>query len=457
MIRKFVIVEKKGRSYETHSTGIDTKDSEGTFVQIHIKNPNMDVDKTLEVDYVRTYEILSSAFPDRYIKGNEKSTDVLVDDCKAANIKYAKKELQKFFGKELLGNNSFEAYNNCFKALIDLHKRYLADLFKISILLNDINIETEPSEVIEDETFTSLIEECTLKLGTLESTIGEVKTNVEGLYYDGIKDFYGVFSRLYKMSTVTTFEEFNDIEKELSRIIKRVSDTERVRAYEREQFRFFDLVKNSSIDRDECDFDGQLPNIKMEFRNEKMTDDSLYDLVDFMYKFKYPDTDKSKYYKLTKINEDMRNEVFRKPIESLLLIYNELYVIDGPDKLESSLLSLETFRLMVERILNYPGISICSIFIDKIYQEQAEKYDVQNIDKFYQVLSVMDNVNELEEFLVPRFIDILVTQLLQFKVQAVNVEKLYEAKMYAQSIHSGRNTQENLIFNRHFELEAINI
>lgn len=71
MFRKFVIVEKKGRSYETQSTGIDTKDSEGTFVQIHIKNPNMDVDKTLEVDYVRTYEILSSAFPDRYIKGNE--------------------------------------------------------------------------------------------------------------------------------------------------------------------------------------------------------------------------------------------------------------------------------------------------------------------------------------------------------------------------------------------------
>ena len=185
MFRKFVIVEKKGRSYETQSTGIDTKDSEGTFVQIHIKNPNMDVDKTLEVDYVRTYEILASAFPDRYIKGNEKSTDVLVDDCKAANIKYAKKELQRFFGKELLGNNSFEAFNNCYKALIDLHKRFLADLMKISILLNDINIETEPSETVEAETFDSLIEECTLKLGTLESTIEEVRTNLEGLYYDG--------------------------------------------------------------------------------------------------------------------------------------------------------------------------------------------------------------------------------------------------------------------------------
>lgn len=284
-----------------------------------------------------------------------------------------------------------------------------------------------------------------------------MKTNVEGLYYDGIKDFYGVFSRLYKTSAITTFEEFNDIEKELSRIIKRVSDTERVRAYEREQFRFFDLVKNSSIDKEEFDIDGQLPNIKMEFKNEKMTDDALYDLVDFMYKFKYPAKDVSKYYKVTKINEDMRDEIYRKPIESLLLIYNELYVIDGPDKLESSLLSLETFRLMVERILNYPGISIYSIFIDKIYQEQAEKYDIQNMDKFLQVLSVMDNVNELEEFLVPRFIDILVTQLLQFKVQAVNVEKIYEAKMYSQSIYSGKSTQENLIFNRHFELEAIDI
>lgn len=456
MFRKFVIVEKKGRSYETQSTGIDTKDSEGTFVQIHIKNPNMDVDKTLEVDYVRTYEILASAFPDRYIKGNEKSTDVLVDDCKAANIKYAKKELQRFFGKELLGNNSFEAFNNCYKALIDLHKRYLADLFKISILLNDINIETEPSETVEAETFNSLIEECTLKLGTLESTIEEVRTNVQGLYYDGVKEVYRVFSSLYKISAITTFEEFNDIEKELSRIIKRVSDTERVRAYEREQFRFFDLVKNSSIDREGFDFDGQIPTIKMEFRNPKLTDNSLYDLADFMYNFKFPDREVSKYYKVTKINEDLKDDVYKNPIISLLLIYNELYVVDGPDKL-SDIVPLETFRLMIERILNYPGISKYSIFNDKMYKKQVEKFDVQNEEKFYQVLSVMDNIDELEKFLVPRFINLLVTQLLELKVQVVNVEKIYQAKMYAQHIHSGRNIGENLIFNRHFQLEAIDI
>lgn len=456
MFRKFVIVEKKGRSYETHSTGIDTKDSEGTFVQIHIKNPDMDVDKTLEVDYVRTYEVLASAFPDRYIKGNEKSTDVLVDDCKAANIKYAKKELQKFFGKELLGSNSFEAFNNCYKALIDLHKRYLADLFKISILLNDINIETEPSETVEAETFNSLIEECTLKLGTLESTIEEVRTNLEGLYYDGRNEFYEVFSRLYKISAITTFEEFNDIEKELARVIKSISDTERIRAYKREEFRFFDLVKNSSIDREGFDFDGKIPTIKMEFRNPKLTDDSLYDLADFMYNFKFPERDVSKYYKVTKINEDLKDSVYKNPIISLLLIYNELYVVDGPDKL-SDIVSLETFRLMIERILEYPGISKYSIFNDKMYKKEVEKFDVQNEEKFYQVLSVMDNVNELEEFLVPRFINLLVNQLLELKVQSVNVEKIYQAKMYAQSIHSGRNIGENLIFNRHFQLEAIDI
>ena len=456
MFRKFVIVEKKGRSYETHSTGIDTKDSEGTFVQIHIKNPNMDVDKTLEVDYVRTYEILASAFPDRYIKGNEKSTDVLVDDCKAANIKYAKKELQRFFGKELLGNNSFEAFNNCYKALIDLHKRYLADLMKISILLNDINIETTPSETVEAETFNSLIEECTLKLGTLESTIEEVRTNLEGLYYDGRNEFYEVFSRLYKISAITTFEEFNDIEKELARVIKSISDTERIRAYKREEFRFFDLVKNSSIDREGFDFDGQIPTIKMEFRNPKLTDDSLYDLADFMYNFKFPEREVSKYYKVTKLNEDMRDGVFKNPIISLLLIYNELYVVDGPDKL-SDIVSLETFRLMIERILEYPGISKYSIFSDKMYKKEVEKFNVQDEDKFYQVLSIMDNVDELEKFLVPRFINLLVTQLLELKVQAVNVEKIYQAKMYAQHIHSGRNIGENLIFNRHFQLEVIDI
>lgn len=456
MFRKFVIVEKKGRSYEAHSTGIDTKDSEGTFVQIHIKNPNMDVDKTLEVDYVRTYEILASAFPDRYIKGNEKSTDVLVDDCKAANIKYAKKELQRFFGKELLGNNSFEAFNNCYKALIDLHKRFLADLMKISILLNDINIETEPSETVEAETFDSLIEECTLKLGTLESTIEEVRTNLEGLYYDGRNEFYEVFSRLYKISAITTFEEFNDIEKELARVIKSISDTERIRAYKREEFRFFDLVKNSSIDREDFDFDGQIPTIKMEFRNPKLTDNSLYDLADFMYNFKFPEREVSKYYKVTKLNEDMRDGVFKNPIISLLLIYNELYVVDGPDK-PSDIVSLETFRIMIERILNYPGISKYSIFNDKIYKKEVEKFNVQDEDKFYQVLSVMDNIDELEKFLVPRFINLLVTQLLELKVQAVNVEKIYQAKMYAQHIHSGRNIGENLIFNRHFQLEAIDI
>lgn len=456
MIRKFVIVEKKGRSYETHSTGIDTKDSEGTFVQIHIKNPNMDVDKTLEVDYVRTYEILASAFPDRYIKGNEKSTDVLVYDCKAANIKYAKKELNRFFGKELLGNNSFEAFNNCYKALIDLHKRYLADLMKISILLNDINIETEPSETVEAETFNFLIEECTLKLGTLESTIEEVRTNLEGLYYDGRNEFYEVFSRLYKISAITTFEEFDEIEKELARVIKSISDTERVRAYERERFRFFDLVKNSSIDREGFDLDGQIPTIKMEFRNPKLNDDSLYDLADFMYKFKFPEREVSKYYKVTKINEDLKDSVYKNPIISLLLIYNELYVIDGPDKL-SDIVSLETFRLMIERILEYPGISKYSIFNDKIYKKEVEKFNVQDEDKFYQVLSVMDNVDELEKFLVPRFINLLVTQLLELKVQSVNVEKIYQAKMYSQAIYSGRSIQENLIFNRHFELEAIDI
>ena len=457
MFRKFVIVEKKGRSYETHSTGIDTKDSEGSFVQIKVKNPGMDVDKTLEVDYVRTYEILASAFPDRYIKGNEKSTDVLVDDCKAANIKYAKKELQRFFGKELLGNNSFEAFNNCYKALIELHKRYLADLFKISILLNDINIETTSSETTEPETFPSLIEECTLKLGTLESTIEEIRTNLEGLYYDGRNEFHGVFSRLYKISAIATYEEFNDIEKELARVIKTISDTERIRAYEREQFRFFDLVKNSSIDREDCVVDGYLPNIKIEFRNEKLNDDSLYDLADFIYKFKYPDKEVSKYYKVTKLNEDMRNGVFNNPIISLLLIYNELYVIDGPDKLSSNVFPLETFRLMIERILEYPGISKYSVFNDKIYKKEVENFNVQDEDKFYQVLSVMDNVDELEKFLVPRFINLLINQLLELKVQAVNVEKIYQAKMYAQHIHSGRSIQENLIFNRHFELEAIDI
>ena len=31
MFRKFMIVEKKGRSYESHSTEIDTKNSEGSF------------------------------------------------------------------------------------------------------------------------------------------------------------------------------------------------------------------------------------------------------------------------------------------------------------------------------------------------------------------------------------------------------------------------------------------
>lgn len=456
MYRKFMILEKKGRSYESSQTAIDTKNSEGSFVEIHIQNPDMNVEKTLDFDYIRTYEALTNAFPDRYIKDNDRSLDILLGEYKAANVKYVKKELEKFFSKELLGNNSFEAFNNCYKALIDLHKRYLADLFKISVLLNGINIETEPSETVEAETFTSLIEECTLRLGTLESTIEEVRTNVQGLYYDGVKEVYRVFSRLYKISAITTFEEFNDIEKELARVIKSISDTERIRAYEREQFRFFDLVKNSSIDREGFDFDGQIPNIKMEFRNPKLTDDSLYDLADFMYNFKFPDREVSKYYKVTKINEDLKDDVYKNPIISLLLIYNELYVVDGPDKL-SDIVSLETFRLMIERILNYPGISIYSIFNDKIYQKEAEKYDVQNIDKFYQVLSVMDNVTELEEFLVPRFINLLVTQLLELKVQAVNVEKIYQAKMYSQSIHSGRNIGENLIFNRHFELEAIDI
>lgn len=457
MIRKFMIVEKKGRSYETYSTEIDTKDSKGTFEQIHNKYPDMDVEKSLDFDYVRTYSVLTNAFPDRYIKDNDKSLDVLLDGYKLANVKYAKKELQKFFGKELLGSNSFEAFNNCYKALNDLHKRYLEDLMKISILLNDINIETEPSEVVEAETFDSLIKECTLRLGTLESTIDEVKNNVEGLYYDGTKEFYRLFTRFCEISSSTTFEEFDSLEKELSRIIKTLSSIERTRAYEREEFRFYDLVKNSSIDKEGFDFDGQLPNIKIEFRNEKMTDDALYDLVDFMYKFKYPEKEVSKYYKLIKINEDLKEGVYKKPVISLLLIYNELYVIDGPDKMVIDILSLETFRLMVRRILNYPGINKYSIFNDKMYKKQVEKFNVQDEDKFFQVLSVMDNITELEEFLVPRFINLLVTQLLELKVQSVNIDKLYQAKMYSQALHSGRNIKENLIFNRHFQLEAIDI
>ena len=188
-----------------------------------------------------------------------------------------------------------------------------------------------------------------------------------------------------------------------------------------------------------------------------MTNDSLYDLTDFIYKFRYPDKGVSKYYKVTKINEDMKDEVFKNPIISLLIIYNELYVIDGPDILSSSIFSLESFRLMVERILNYPGINKYSIFNDKMYQKESEKFNVHDEDKFFQVLSVMDNITELEEFLVPRFINLLVTQLLELKVQSVNVDKLYQVKMYSQAVHSGRNIKENLIFNRHFELEAIDI
>lgn len=457
MLRKFMIVEKKGRSYETYSTEIDTKDSKGTFEQILNKNPDMDAEKSLDFDYVRTYWVLANAFPDRYIKDNNRSLDVLLDGYKAVNVKYAKKELQKFFGKELLGSNSFEAFNNCYKALIDLHKRYLEDLMKISILLNDINIETKPCKKVELNTFTSLIEDCTLRLGTLESTINEVRASLEDLHHSGVNEFYEVFNRLYKVSAITTFEEFNDIEKGLSRVINSISNSERTRAYEREQFRFFDLVKNSSIDKENFDFDGQLTNIKIEFRNEKMTNDSLYDLTDFIYKFRYPDKGVSKYYKVTKINEDMKDEVFKNPIISLLIIYNELYVIDGPDILSSSIFSLESFRLMVERILNYPGINKYSIFNDKMYQKEAEKFNVHDEDKFFQVLSVMDNITELEEFLVPRFINLLVTQLLELKVQSVNVDKLYQVKMYSQAVHSGRNIKENLIFNRHFELEAIDI
>lgn len=457
MFRKFMIVEKKGRSYESHSTEIDTKNSEGSFALIRIKNPDMDVEKTLEFDYVRTFHNLANAFPNRYIKDNDRSLDVILDGYKSANVKYAKKELKKFFSKELLGDNSFEAFNNCYKALIDLHKRYLEDLMKISILLNDINIETEPSEVVEAETFDSLINECTLRLGTLESTIDEVKINVEGLYYDGVKEVYKLFTRFRKISTETTFEEFDEIEKDLSSVLITISDEERVRAYEREQFRFFDLVKNSSINKEGFDFDGQLPNIKIEFRNEKMTDDALYDLTDFMYKFKYPDKEVSKYYKVTKINEDLKDSVYKNPIISLLLIYNELYVIDGPDKMVIDILPLETFRLMIERILEYPGINKYSIFNDKVYKKEVEKFNVCDEDKFYQVLSIMDNVDELEEFLVPRFINLLLVQLLELKVQAVNIEKLYQAKMYAQAVHSGRNIGENLIFNRHFQLEAIDI
>ena len=153
----------------------------------------------------------------------------------------------------------------------------------------------------------------------------------------------------------------------------------------------------------------------------------------------------------------MRNGIFNNPIISLILIYNELYVTDGPDTLSSNVFPLETFRLMIERILEYPGISKYSIFNDKMYKKEVEKFNVQDEEKFYQVLSVMDNVDELEKFLVPRFINLLVTQLLELKVQAVNVEKIYQAKMYAQSIHSGSNIGENLIFNRHFQLEAIDI
>ena len=210
-----MIVEKKCRSYETYSTEIDTKDSKGTFEQILNKNPDMDAEKSLDFDYVRTYWVLANAFPDRYIKDNNRSLDVLLDGYKAVNVKYAKKELQKFFGKELLGSNSFEAFNNCYKALIDLHKRYLEDLMKISILLNDINIETKPCKKVELNTFTSLIEDCTLRLGTLESTINEVRASLEDLHHSGINEFYEVFNRLYKVSAITTFEEFNDIEKGL--------------------------------------------------------------------------------------------------------------------------------------------------------------------------------------------------------------------------------------------------
>lgn len=456
MYRKFMILEKKGRSYESHQIAIDTKDSEGNFVQIKVKNPDMVVDKTLEYDYVRTFEVLAIYFPERYIRDNEKTTNILADGYKAANVKYVKKELEKFFGKELLGNNSFEAYNNCYKAIVNLHKRFLEDLFKISILLNDINIETEPSETVEAESFTSLIEECTLKLGTLESTIFEVRANVEGLYYDGIKEVYNIFSRLYKISTITNYEEFDEIEKELDKVLREISNKERARAYEREQFRFFDLVKNSSIEKEGFDFDGHIPTIKMEFRNPKLTDDSLYDLADFMYNFKFPDREVSKYYKVTKINETLRDDVYKSPIISLLLIYNELYVIDGPDKM-SGMIPLDTFRLMVERILNYPGINKYSIFIDRMYQKEVEEYNIQDEDKFYQVLSIMDNVIELENFLTPRFINLLITQLLELKVQSVNVDRLYQAKMYSQAVYSGRSIQENLIFNRHFELEAIDI
>lgn len=454
MIRELIIVNKNN---EMRSINIDSKNYD--FIELIKKYPDMDEDKTFKMDYMHTLHLLIKEFPHRFNHMKNFKEDLSeIDNVQMAVLTFFERDADEYRG--------LEEYNICYSLTYLLKKYLLKDLMKINTLINDFKICNKNYEGIrkssyEEENILNVAKYGSIDLSSIESIAKELVLKLELLkemkadkeYEIDVDKAINIYHRILDDSSYSDFMEY---ESSINEIIQYISDKERQHKRERERFRIYDLAENSkfTIDKEgylSTDEKAYLGNLYVEFINTKLDDDEiLYDLSDFMYKFKFPNLDISKYERLISVNEFMENEVIEKDIHLIVIMYYKMY---GTNYLEKFKGGIDTYsiKLMIEKLVNHFNVFSHRLFNEEYMDETG--FDEMSSDTFLVLLNEAKTINDVLELTPRSFLLNIINIYLDNLVQDIDVLKRLDVKLYSHAVFSGRNVEDNLIYRELFFID----